>query len=305
MSAASRRRRWFLCDMENIHSRWARILPCLEPGDAVTMFVSDASGKPDLEILTAPEASGTAFYFERCDTGRPNAMDFQIACELGRLSVLHPDTDFIVVSDDKGYRSVTDYMDRHGTAVACIGTDIDEVLALVPAADQDGGTDPAQDPRELKKKYRKLLQDAGVSENDLYDVTGIFYDAMRKPQRSRKTAVLNGLRKRYGNEDGRLKYAAIKPVVHDVAANGPLPAAPSPAMDPDPTEVNLALGSAHVPLQKGMVAKICAAIQAARKKPRHRRNDLEKRLKAIVGLEAALPAARALEQFLRLPEDGK
>lgn len=265
--------RTYLIDVENVQAWWTTLLPACRPGDEMVLFVSDKTGRIDPLVLGGPCAKGVKFSFAACENGLPNAMDFQLVAELGRLSVLEPDREFVIISGDNGFRSVVKFMADRGVSVECAGPS--DPGAATPAGNATG---TAQD---VKAVYEQMLREAGAGNADeRHVVAAILYQAMLKPPQRRKVDVLNRLRNRWGAAEGQEKYNAIKDVVWKIAANGPWPekdAAPAPAQPAakkpapkpanKPMPSNAALNSALskvVTMREGYVAKCSEAIKAAR-----------------------------------------
>ena len=289
----------WLCDMENVQSRWSRISDLIQPGDAVTIFLSDKASKFDLLPFAEMGARNIAFHFAKCVNGKPNAMDFQMMCELGRLSVQYPESKFRIVSSDTGFDSVLDYMAERNIDISRFDPRSD------PGPEQavQQAHTRQSEPLTVKSVYIEKLKSVGVNDpGDLKLMASIIYDAMKKPQNRRKIDVMNRLTKRFGAKDGHLLYTLIKPVVHDVAANGPLPGTSPDPDRPDrpeltPNAVNIALGQHSVPLKEGTVKKCIDAIVAARKAD-NPSGTLSKKLGKIVGLQHKSQAVSALKHFL-------
>ena len=254
-------RRHYLIDTENVQGRWEEILPNCRPGDAVTLFVSDKTSALRPMALGKANSRGVSFRFRACANGSPNAMDFQLSAELGRLSVQEPDTQFVIMTGDMGYRPLIGYMAAHGVHVSITPPGI------------TSGPDKKNVQDGVRDEYERQLKKAGISDpEELRAVTAILYASMAEGQAVRKLSVLNRLRSKYGDAAGREKYAAIKHIVHAVAVDGPFPeksaeAAARKKMDAlnvTASKVNVALGKAGVTLRAGDVAKATQAVNAAR-----------------------------------------
>lgn len=290
----------WLCDMENVQSRWSRIESLIQPGDAVTIFLSDKASKFDLLPFAEMGARNIAFYFAKCENGKPNAMDFQMMCELGRLSIQYPESAFRIVSSDTGFDSVLDYMRERNIDISRFDPRPELEHDVHPEH-----TDAKQsEPLAIKTVYMDKLKTVGVNDpGDLKIMSAIIYEAMKRPQNRRKIDVMNRLTKRFGAKDGHLLYALVKPVVHDVAVNGPFPDPNAEHHEhpdhPDltPNAINIALGQGSVPLKEGTVKKCIEAIIVARKTD-NSLNALSKKLAKIVGKQYKLQALNALRPFL-------
>lgn len=317
---SGRPRRHWLLDMENIQTRWARILPLMAAEDSVTVFCSPAVNRIDMDPLCAAGTEDVAFYFARCANGVPNAMDFQMMVELGRLSVKDPEAEYIIVSADKGFESVMAYMSARNIRIDRLDPDMapdhPEAQPDAPAHGSGPAANPDGEYVTTRSKYRRLLMSAGMSDaDDLRITAGIIFAVMAGPPSWRKLGVRNRLRSRYGAAIGEAKYTAIKDVVYSIIENGPYPtaeelaaatdAAPqapetppqTPFRTPKPGEINSALSSAHVALSKGTVAKATQAIRAARLEP-DKRAALERLLAGTVQRADIKKAAGALMRFL-------
>ena len=92
----------YLVDFENVANRWAEVLADASPGDIAVLFWSDDSPKAMFAPLEALERRGVAIRFRKCARGT-DALDIQLASELGLMAGRENVMDFTVVSDDKGY----------------------------------------------------------------------------------------------------------------------------------------------------------------------------------------------------------
>lgn len=92
---------YFLVDLENIQQpRFPEKLP----KDAqVWVFVGHNQTKVPLDLVEQLQGLGERARYIRATSGGSNALDFHIACYLGRLSISEPNAQFIVVSGDTGF----------------------------------------------------------------------------------------------------------------------------------------------------------------------------------------------------------
>lgn len=268
VSVKLQRKHW-LVDMENVPKIWELILPACSEGDTVILFVSDYIGSVKPMTFAKAGTRGVSFQFIDCDTGTSNAMDFQLVTELGRLSVLYPNDEFIIVSGDNGFRAVLRYLAERGVSVSCCNP-----------ADMAPKEVLRADP--VREEYASRLSEVGLDPSEIPVIVNILCAAMAEPQNARKLSCLNRLRKQYGDLEGRARYSKIKSVVHSVAVDGPLPVVTTkPAPQPAPVvlesvpsiisdadlkdEVLKMLSNLRIPIRSGDVAKVVKAVTQARK----------------------------------------
>lgn len=255
--------RHWLIDLENVPTKWELILPLCCEKDIVTLFVSSHVGAMKLQPIAQASTRGVIFRFVNCVVGTPNAMDFQLVAELGRLSVLEPDREFVVVSGDNGFRATVKYMEDRGVVVSCL--DPGEI---------QGPRVSAVDP--VREVYRDQVSATDIPEEELSKVVDALCNAMLEQPNARKLNCLNRLRRQYGDKKGREYYSTIKTVVHSVATNGPFPEKPAAKPKSNPPapaaddvkfrdEVNRCLAKAGISPKAGEVPKVAKAVTQARK----------------------------------------
>lgn len=101
-----------LVDLENLP---AASLRGLDKDAEVIVFVGSRQQSVPLELaLLAQRLGSTQFRFQRIPGSGPNALDFFIACELGRRLERNPDTICTVLSNDKGFDPLLKYLNIKG-----------------------------------------------------------------------------------------------------------------------------------------------------------------------------------------------
>lgn len=255
----NRARTAWLVDLENTGGRWALASRLFRPGDLVAMFWSGKSCTPDLKAMSA--VPGVDYEFLECESGTPNAMDFQLAAWLGRISVLEPGADFVILAKDHGYGPLRPFFRRLGVSVQLLDP---EDAASVPEIEPENPVpaDLAKIASPVKSAYIEKLRAAGVTDpDDLRITSAILMQSMRLPRNMRKLDARNRLTNRYGAAEGNLRYNAIRHVVHDIADNGPWPERNIPGAAPN--DVNTALSKAGIVLKTGQVGKAVNALNIA------------------------------------------
>lgn len=214
---AGKKTHW-LVDLENVGAGWKTAVSRAEPGDEIHLFCSSNTVKIDIRQLGPASARGIRFRFDECKNGPHNAMDFQMMCELGRLSVIDPDADYVLFTADKGFSSVLDYMALRGIRVDC------QSPQTAPVARTDAPPAPAK-AGSVRTAYQKLLKETGLSPADQKVATAILMEAMKQPANKRKLDCRNRILKRWGKTEGNTIYQTLRDIVHKIANEGPWPEA--------------------------------------------------------------------------------
>jgi hypothetical protein len=141
----------FLVDFENVPS-----VDLSEIGEEcrVIVFTGASQKSVPLDLVAAVEKFGGRLEWRRVDANGKNALDFFIACELGRVQALADDTACTVLSNDKGFDPLLRHLNSVGVKCQRVGT----LLATKPAAGSASraATDPSQ--------YARVLEVLGKSE---------------------------------------------------------------------------------------------------------------------------------------------
>lgn len=99
---------YILVDLENIPQPK---LPEPLPEDVlVWVFAGHNQAKIPLDLVEKLHGLGHRARYIRLSSGGPNALDFHIACYIGRLSVTEPESDFVIMSGDTGFDSLITHL---------------------------------------------------------------------------------------------------------------------------------------------------------------------------------------------------
>lgn len=155
---------YWLIDLENTGRTWTRIIDRLSPGDTVAVFWSGQASKWTVDYGTLSQIPDAGFVFLECETGKPNAMDFQLAAWLGRMSALDPGARFVVVSGDQGYRPLRGFLGRLGVPVAFFDPKAESPEKPPAPAAVPKEPAPRAEPRPVPsvEEVRRALAAAGI-----------------------------------------------------------------------------------------------------------------------------------------------
>jgi hypothetical protein len=136
-----------LVDFENVQQV---DLARLDDSFQIIIFVGAAQKSIPLELVTHAQKLGSRIEWQRVDANGSNALDFFIACQLGRVLERSPQLQCIVLSKDKGFDPLLRHLNK--TGLQC--KRLNSLLELDPKA--------AAQPEE--PNYKRVLEVLGKSE---------------------------------------------------------------------------------------------------------------------------------------------
>lgn len=116
-----------LVDFENVQQVE---LSRLDDGFRVIIFVGQSQKNVPIELVTAAQKMGSRIEWMKVSGDGRNALDFIIACHLGRVYERAPRPDCIILSRDKGFDPLMKYLT--GAGMKC--RRVNSLLELNPAA---------------------------------------------------------------------------------------------------------------------------------------------------------------------------
>jgi PIN domain len=136
-----------LVDFENVQQV---DLARLDNSFQIIIFVGAAQKSIPIELVTKAQKLGSRIEWQRVDATGSNALDFFIACQLGRVLERSPQRQCIVLSKDKGFDPLLRHLNK--TGLQC--TRLNSLLELDPKA-----AAPPAEPH-----YKRVLEVLGKSE---------------------------------------------------------------------------------------------------------------------------------------------
>lgn len=114
---------YYLIDYENVHKEIVGFLESITKDSTMIIFYSDHSGPIPPEIVTICECKGIQLISYKVRlTGEKNALDFQLVSYLGHLiGEQETDTNYYIISHDRGYDCVCEFWEEQGLQVKRIG----------------------------------------------------------------------------------------------------------------------------------------------------------------------------------------
>jgi hypothetical protein len=100
-----------LVDFENVHQV---DLSRLDDNFKIIIFVGANQKSVPIELVTNAQKLGTRVEWQKVDGVGSNALDFFIACQLGRVSEKSPQINCIVLSKDKGFDPLLKHLNKNG-----------------------------------------------------------------------------------------------------------------------------------------------------------------------------------------------
>jgi len=141
----------FLVDLENVPGV---DLSRIDVGCRVIVFTGASQKSVPLELVTATQRFGERLEWRRVDASGHNALDFFIACELGRVQATGNSTRCTVLSNDKGFDPLLRHLNTIGIKCQRIGTQ--------PTAKPN--PKPAPKPAVVPANFNRVLEILGKSE---------------------------------------------------------------------------------------------------------------------------------------------
>jgi hypothetical protein len=100
-----------LVDFENVQQV---DLARLDDSFQIIIFVGAAQKSIPIELVTNAQKLGSRIEWQRVDANGSNALDFFIACQLGRVLERSPQLQCIVLSKDKGFDPLLRHLNKTG-----------------------------------------------------------------------------------------------------------------------------------------------------------------------------------------------
>lgn len=191
---------YYLVDFENVKKDGLDGIHKLEPEDRVCILYSKNADSITFEQHKKIMESKAEIELCKVDVGSKNALDFQLATQLGFLIANKAADNYYIVSKDKGFEILSGYWKSRGVSVTLIA----DIM----------GRSHDQETQELRKRLQETLTEI-LREND--DVT---VDEVLKTIQQYKTkqGIMNALMKKYPSADNKKSskiYKTIKPLLSD------------------------------------------------------------------------------------------
>jgi len=138
-----------LVDFENVQPT---DLSQLKEQASVVIFVGANQRSVPMELVSSAQELGNRIQWHRIEGNGRNALDFHIACHLGRMLERSPKTRCTVLSKDKGFDPLLRFLKKEGMEVRRINS----MLELDP---RETPVDPSGDPH-----YQRVLEVLGKSD---------------------------------------------------------------------------------------------------------------------------------------------
>jgi hypothetical protein len=100
-----------LVDFENVQQV---DLSRLDDGTNIIIFVGASQKAIPIELVTSAQKLGARVEWQKIEGSGSNALDFHIACHLGRVLEKSPQVPCIVLSKDKGFDPLLRYLNKIG-----------------------------------------------------------------------------------------------------------------------------------------------------------------------------------------------
>lgn len=191
---------YYLVDFENVKKDGLDGVHLLNSEDKVCIFYSKNADSITFDQHRRIMESKADIELCKVEVGSKNALDFQLATQLGFLVANKAAAQYYIVSKDKGFEILSGYWKGRGVSVT--------LIADITGRSHD------HEVQELKEKLQEILADI-IEEND--DVT--VEEVLKTIQQYKtKQGIMNALMKKYPSADNKKSsriYKAIKPLLSD------------------------------------------------------------------------------------------
>jgi hypothetical protein len=134
-----------LVDFENVQQM---DLSCLDGSTNVVIFVGANQKAIPIELVASAQRLGLRIEWQKAEGNGSNALDFHIACHLGRVLEKSPQVNCIVLSKDKGFDPLLRHLNNMGLKCRRVNS----LLELDPLSTQ------VEDPN-----YKRVIEVLGKS----------------------------------------------------------------------------------------------------------------------------------------------
>jgi len=146
-----------LVDFENVQQVDFSLL---DESTNVVLFVGASQKSIPIELVTSAQKLGARVDWQRVEGNGSNALDFHIACHLGRVLETAPQTKCVVLSKDKGFDPLLRQLNKNGLRCRRINSllEIDPKVALAENPNYERVIDILRrSEKKLRPRKRKTL----------------------------------------------------------------------------------------------------------------------------------------------------
>ena len=202
---------YFLVDFENVRTDVIKDMKGVQEGDAMVVFYSENCKSITLDVLDSIIALKLKYSSFKVKVGTKNALDFQLTSYLGYLiGQSGIDTNYYIVSDDKGFEVVADFWKEQGISVSCISLKEPVAVPKKEATKETKKTEPKKKSKVSSKDLATLDEIKALigKDNEPTEVLKIFN------QYKTKVAINNGLVKHFKDTKKVSEiYKKLKPLL--------------------------------------------------------------------------------------------
>lgn len=105
-------------DYENTQPGNIGLITERQPNIKIKIFLGRHQNMIPLSLARAMHALGENAEYIQLDSSRRNAIDFNIAFQLGELAIQHPESKFSILSNDPGFDAIVDSLKTKGISCA-------------------------------------------------------------------------------------------------------------------------------------------------------------------------------------------
>lgn len=208
-------RTYYYIDAENVGAAWKSYIPNMKPGDSVAVFYTknqtgqNITGTELTQTLSKQLLQKHISVEYHLTASGHNALDYQLSSMLGQRLFLNPDSEHIIISQDKGYDAVVRHWQNNNLNIRRIDTV--NILMENPST--------AEEIRKQWNYFESICISTNIPWKYITGVVDILIDCQNHIPTSRLRVIRRDLMKAYGTNAGNKLYTKLKPELHRMRQN--------------------------------------------------------------------------------------
>ena len=188
----------FFIDTENVHREWVPFVLSMALHHKCYLYYTKNSPSVPVSALPSLSKIMNSLIFRECECGSPNALDFQLASDMGyEIGQNDPGIEeYVIISEDKGYNVLASFWNARGASVRRV-----PVRAFVDVGSLIPSESVSQPANDFSNDYPVVPQQAEVSQ----PVCDIVSDTFVKDAPSDDAALVCKLKSR-GYKADKLEF---------------------------------------------------------------------------------------------------
>lgn len=216
----------YLIDYENVNTDGLNGISRLSAEDTVVIFYSEKADRMTFGLHRRLMESKAVIDCKKVDVGGSNALDFQLCSFLGYLIAQGKQTQFCIVSNDRGYEHVVGFWSRQKIDVRLIGEISSRTKDAAPAPATPAVAPVVEKKPVPERKAEKRQEKPRPTPVAVKAVSQTLLELLPEAAEAElvegfiekyktKQGLNNALVRKFGNARGGELYQKLKPLITD------------------------------------------------------------------------------------------